>query len=397
MEQVQKLRYGLSRLDRSARTEYSIKFGEISATGLIHRTGTAFHKAAGWSDPETRAKTVKRTFELLFINGVADGGTGSDASDASAVTAVGSDTTSGARQGAKWHEKEALLKALAVTHSLATHTEEALVGPTGDAVMCDVEWPIDKIGRQSIIIIAGSPGADQLVAAVKTLKDRGLEVIIAVDALKNLRRLLPTLARLNEQGVEMVAAGGVESLVTGEELMVYRYPKGDSTATIAAFADLDQEDPLVLAMIRGRAPFKGDESFPGGFLNIQLESLPECAARELMEECFVNPDAKGEEDRFTYQVSPDDMELIDVRSDPDRDERGHVVDHGFAWFIPKDKQAEVISKVNAGDDAQAGSARFVRVSVLMGFNLAFDHKKLLVASLAKLRKTFPAPSATEKS
>jgi ADP-ribose pyrophosphatase YjhB (NUDIX family) len=332
---------------------------------------------------------VKRTFELIVFTGAA----GSAATFAASSTASPSaapphdhGSASGARQGAKWQERLTSLKALAAAQNLKVHGQGALVSPSPDALMCDVEWPIDQIRHDSIILLAGSPSAQQLLDGVKTLKGRGHDIIVVVDALEGLEKLLPTLEKLNEQAVEMVVTGALKMLVTGDHLMVYRFPKADSTTTIAVFADIDKDDPLVLTMVRGAAPFKDMESFPGGFLNVQLESLPECAARELMEECFVNKNATGEDDRFTYKVAASDLELIDVRSDPDRDERGHVVDHGFAWFIPPDRQADVLAKLNAGDDAKEGSARFVRASVLKGLELAFDHKKLFLAALARLGK-----------
>lgn len=329
---------------------------------------------------------MKRNFELLMFSGAASSAA-SVASTADASEREGGDTACGARQGAKWQEREAALKALATSLNLKIHSEASLVGPGEDALACDVEWPIEKIGRDAIILLAGQPTAGELVSAIRTLKGRGHDLLVVVDALRDLRGLLHTLARLNEQAVELVVTGAVEMLVTGDHLMVYRFPKADSTATIAVFADIDADDPLVLTMVREDNPFKGMESFPGGFLNVQLESLPECAARELMEECFVNPSATGDHDRFTYKVKASDMALIDVRSEPDRDERGHVVDHGYSWFVPKSEQDEVISKLNAGDDAKKGSARFVRVSELKRRTLAFDHNKLFEAALVRLKAT----------
>ncbi len=340
--------------------------------------------------PFKKSNKMKTSFELLILSSAASSSdqtqTASVADSTIALAATGA-TSCGARQGAKWQECEAALKTMAASLGIPLLDENSLSGPTMETIGLDVEWSIGRIGSDSTILIAGSPTREQLTEAVATLKLYGLDVIIVVDALKDLPGLLETLVHLNEQAVQMVATGAVKMLVTGDHLMKYRFPKADSTTTIAVFADIDTEDPLVLTMVRGVNPFKGMESFPGGFLNVQLESLAECAARELTEECFVNPYKTGDHDRFTFHVEANDMELIDVRSDPDRDERGHVVDHGYAWFIPKDKQADVLSKLNAGDDAQAGSARFVRVSELMGRDLAFDHKKLFVAAIKRLKES----------
>lgn len=327
---------------------------------------------------------MKRAFELLVFSGAANSVVAQPATAGGEATAPVAVTASGVRQGDKWQERLATLQAIAAAQRLPVLSEDSLRGPTADTIACDVEWPIHKIGRDSIILLAGSPTATQLTEAVTTLKNHGHDLIVVVDALKDLSGLLDTLAHINEQAVEMIPTGAVKMLVTGDHLMVYRFPKADSTTTTAVFADIDAEDPLVLTMVRGANPFKGMESFPGGFLNVQLESLPECAAREVTEECFVNPNSTGDHDKFTYRVPASEMVLIDVRSAPDRDERGHVVDHGYAWFIPKDRQAEVMSKLNAGDDAQDGSARFVRVSELKGRALAFDHKQLFEAALLRL-------------
>ncbi len=324
---------------------------------------------------------MKRTFELVvFTNG--------DPSADKADVAVATATTSGVRQGAKWQARRDALTALAANLHLKVHDQHALSPGSGDNMsdgMCDSVAPIWAISRDAVVLLAGTPSAAQLSAGVSVLKAHGNDIVIVVDALRDLAALMPTLAHLNEKAVEMVPMGAVKMLVTGDHLMLYRFPKADSTTTTAVFADIDKDDPLVLTLVRGGEPYKGMESFPGGFLNVQLETLPECAAREVTEECFVNANSKGDDDKFTYRVPADDMVLIDVRSEPDRDDRGHVVDHGYAWFITPEAQADIMSKINAGDDAKAGSARFVRVSELSQRELAFDHKKLLTAALERLK------------
>lgn len=330
----------------------------------------------------TGAMLVKRSFALIVFQGSSD-----------TVTESGHMTGSGAAQGANWAARVTALKSTAEQTRLTVYSQSILEGRGGDdssaccdvVSMTDVVWPIESIPANSVLIIAGSPEPETLREACQTLLSRGHDIVVVVDALENLPALLPVLAELNEKSVQMMAAGSIKALVTAQRLMMYRFPKADDTTTIAVLADVDTDDPLVLTMVRDRAPYQGMESLPGGFLNVQLESLPECAAREVMEECFVNKSCEGDDDEFTYHVSADDLELIDVRSRPDRDERGHVVDHGYAWFVPSAEQDKVMSAISAGDDAREGSARFVRSSELLDREIAFDHRDLLVATLAKLK------------
>src|SRR5262249_14111067 len=118
----------------------------------------------------------------------------------------------------------------------------------------------------------------------------------------------------------------------------------------------------VLAIVRGAEPYKGCEGLPGGFLNVCLETIEECAARETGEETGV-------------RVNAQDVVLIDVRSAPTRDVRGHVVDHGYAYYVPRALKRAVLANVEAGDDAE--SLRFASVSEVLTQEMAFDHKELL--------------------
>ncbi|MBK9141678.1 MAG: NUDIX hydrolase [Candidatus Melainabacteria bacterium] len=322
-------------------------------------------------------------FLVLDAGGSKPGSSESCAAD-SAYCRTAVVTASGARRSTAWKKRADALKRLAASRNAQVFTEASLSRSAGG------ELP--ALDGVTAVIIFGQTNHDRLQEVCKTLNDAGKLVMIAVDALKNLQSLLPALREVNEEGVQMISAGSVELVLTAPELMIYRFPKPDSTSTICVVVDIDARDPLILSMVRGHAPFQGCESLPGGFINVQLENLAECAARELMEECFFNNDAEGDEDRFTYRVLPSDLVLIDERSDPDRDERGHVVDHGYAWFVPESKKEAVMAAINAGDDALAGSTRFVRASQLLERKLAFDHARLVEATLERLRQIKGKPA-----
>jgi ADP-ribose pyrophosphatase YjhB (NUDIX family) len=180
----------------------------------------------------------------------------------------------------------------------------------------------------------------------------------------------------------MTVSGALQSLLTAQQLKVYAYAKADLTTSTAVVLPRSRK---VLVIKRDGNPYKGMDSLPGGFLNAHLETLAKCAAREVTEECFFRRHAMPGESRFTYEVDETDVILVDVRSSPERDRRGHVIDHGFVYIVPEDKEAEVLANVSAGDDAKEGSARFEDLDAVLANPLAFDHSDLLSAVNQRLQ------------
>jgi ADP-ribose pyrophosphatase YjhB (NUDIX family) len=147
-------------------------------------------------------------------------------------------------------------------------------------------------------------------------------------------------------------------------LFVYKYPKSDSTSTVVLLFD-NGENTIVVE--RGRGPFTGWLAFPGGFLNVGLETLRRAGKRELQEETSID--------------LPEDMFLaVDTRSEPGRDPRGHVIDHGWLVLVPAAMKESVLAQLEAKDDARG--AHLESVSKLLADGMAFDHRDLLVAALA---------------
>jgi ADP-ribose pyrophosphatase YjhB (NUDIX family) len=259
------------------------------------------------------------------------------------------------------------LRNLATAHNLTVYTEcdLGLAGLTSGQ-------PLNGLDEKLIFLIGGSPDGKLLQDALDVLFNGDRDAIVIVDALDTADSLGGVLHKLAES-VQMAVCGEVPSLVRAKRLMMYAYPKADATTTTVVLVDWGTDDAQVLTIEREHEPFKDQESLPGGFLNPHLESLPECSARELDEETHVRPPV-------------DELVLIDVRSRPDRDPRGHIVDHGYAWFVPDDRKDEVLASAAAGDDAKPGTARFVRVSDVLARKVAFDHYDLLVAALARAPK-----------
>ena len=157
----------------------------------------------------------------------------------------------------------------------------------------------------------------------------------------------------------------IASLARRMGLHVYLYPKADSTATVVVLFDFGKS---ALVIRRGKEPFKGRLAFPGGFLNIGEETLLQAAKRELEEETKV-------------EFSEADFVPVDERSEPGRDPRGHVVDHGYVVVVGDEIKQQVVRMIQHSDDAD--DARIVSVSELMAMRLAFDHNQLLISALEK--------------
>jgi 8-oxo-dGTP diphosphatase len=226
------------------------------------------------------------------------------------------------------------------------------------------------------VFIAGSIVATTLEALCSSLRRKGCEPVIIIDTMLIDEKVKALLIRLNEhQSAQILTATAAKALLQGHGgEFVYPYPKADSTATVAVLLD---DASKVIVMERKSEPFKNSFALPGGFLNISLETLPECAVRELHEEVLTA--AKS------HLLSAEELVLIDVRSAPDRDPRGHVVDHGYAWLVPEDRKDGVIAALKAGDDAKPDSACVRTVDEVLVEGLAFDHDKLLRSAIARLK------------
>ncbi len=112
----------------------------------------------------------------------------------------------------------------------------------------------------------------------------------------------------------------------------------------------------VVLVKRANEPFKGQYALPGGFVEIG-ETVEQACARETLEETGLRVE---------------NLRLIGVYSQPDRDPRGHTVTTAFM------AQAD-LSQMKAGSDA----AQVELVANWCDARIAFDHKEI-IADAAKL-------------
>ena len=146
------------------------------------------------------------------------------------------------------------------------------------------------------------------------------------------------------------------------------YPGVGVTVDLLVFTIRDGRLSLLLIK-RGGHPEKGKWGLPGGFVNT-TESLDDAASRELSEETGLELHSHLEQLR-TYGY-------------PGRDKRGFIVSVAYVALVPNAEDP------TAGDDAN--DARFFDVEDILdgdeseeGFDLAFDHRDIIVDGLERVR------------
>ncbi|MBO4751148.1 MAG: NUDIX hydrolase [Bacteroidales bacterium] len=139
-------------------------------------------------------------------------------------------------------------------------------------------------------------------------------------------------------------------------MYTYKYPRPALTADIVL---LDAERREVLLIKRGNEPFRDCWAFPGGFFDMDDETIEATARRELKEETGVE-DVKLEE--------------LCTASKKGRDPRGRTVTVVFVALVDR-------TKINAKGSDDAKEARWFGLDELP--QLAFDHAEILQKAIKK--------------
>ena len=119
-------------------------------------------------------------------------------------------------------------------------------------------------------------------------------------------------------------------------------------------------DPVgrVLLIRRKHAPCVGSYALPGGFVKIG-ETVEDACRREVREEA---------------SVELNELTLVGVYSDIDRDPRGHIVSVAFMTEVTNEPRPR------AGSDAMSAEWADIR-----DVDLAFDHARIFADAKAKRR------------
>lgn len=204
------------------------------------------------------------------------------------------------------------------------------------------------------VIIAGCVGGTRLVQLCKSLRQLKIPVMVVIDATTC---GAPTALELEKLDVQITKIDAVLSLFASGNRFVYAYPKPEVGASVVVYLPKSRR---VVLIERANEPCKGMMGLPAGFLRPMMEDIAGCAARETFEECGI-------------RIAPQNLRLVSVRSNPDRDPRGHVIDHGFLAVI--ESEEIVLQALCAGDDAS--DARLVPIEDALKMELASDQGSLL--------------------
>lgn len=212
------------------------------------------------------------------------------------------------------------------------------------------------IGGSDLVFLAGVGNPREILIHCFRLRAAGRHVTLLVDALEVYGRRDVLLTQLEEEGFQLARVEGAITLARSQSTFVYAYSKAEVAASTVAICARTERVVLVQ---RACDPFRGFYSLPGGFLRPMLETLEECAARELKEETGLEVDARS-------------LQLITVRSSVERDNRGHVIDHSYLATI---SQGVIEHRLCAADDAS--KVCLVPLEEAMKTTLAADHNVIL--------------------
>lgn len=143
-------------------------------------------------------------------------------------------------------------------------------------------------------------------------------------------------------------------------MYTYKFPRPSVTADML----IPNKNGEILLIRRNNEPYKSRYALPGGFLEVDQETIEECAIREAQEETGL-----------TVEID----RLIGIYSHPKRDPRAHNV---TGAFLAKPISMDQAATARAGDDAGALLWIDPASEEFHSLPLGFDHDKIIADALS---------------
>jgi 8-oxo-dGTP diphosphatase len=149
----------------------------------------------------------------------------------------------------------------------------------------------------------------------------------------------------------------------------YDFPMAGMTADCIMLHKFD-DVWKVLLIRRGGNPCKGMLALPGGFVNVETETVKNAAIRETLEEVSV-------------VLRECDVDFFEVADKVDRDPRGRTISFIFSTVLSD----EQVAQAKAGDDAASYDWYVFDRQLVNSGDIAFDHADILYRFLNRPQLT----------
>lgn len=137
----------------------------------------------------------------------------------------------------------------------------------------------------------------------------------------------------------------------------YKYPMVSATASVVIIDYESQSYVLVGKRSANVDAFPNHWAIFGGFLDAGQETVEQCAVRELNEELGID-------------IKLDQLDLIEVRSNPKTDPRAHVVNVVYMLMLQKDV-------IDITMNNEHSDLKWVHYDEIEDLDWAFDHKDIV--------------------
>lgn len=238
-------------------------------------------------------------------------------------------------------------------------------------------YSLHRFPRRATVFLTGSGSVNEFNQVIGAFKERGTKVIVVQDAVTFFEPLHQTFLKIfAELGAQSATTLEAKSLMKAPDIFLSAYPSRGVAVTVAVIMD-DYQRTVVIERA-DHLEEGGKVAFPGVIAR-RDETVFDAGARALLAETGL-------------RVTPGELELVSVQSNPLRDRRGPIIDIGMRYVVPPEQLEVIKAAMRAGTDAKV--VRIVPTQELMRGPMAWDHSELLYAAVKPIVR-LPQPLSDE--